>query len=69
MPYGLRVGEVKAAIDDVYDFLYNVNKFLLDRGWDRLEETLSAAAFSGMLSEMGGLVKCCVKALPARWPD
>lgn len=52
LPYGLRVGEVKAAIDDVYDFLHHVNKFLVDRGWDRLEETISAASFSGMLSEM-----------------
>lgn len=52
LPYGLRGGEVKAALDDVYDFFYNVNKFLVEKGWDRLEETLSAAALSGMLSEM-----------------
>lgn len=52
IPYGLRVGEVKAALDDVYDFFYNVNRFLVDKGWERLEETLSAASFSGMLSEM-----------------
>jgi len=52
LPYGLRVAEVKAALDDVYDFLYNVNRFLVGKGWDRLEETLSAASFSGMLSEM-----------------
>jgi hypothetical protein len=52
LPYGLRVAEIKAAIDDVYDFFYNVNRFLVDKGWDRLEETLSAASFSGMLSEM-----------------
>ena len=52
LPYDLRVSEVKAAIDDIYDFLYNVNKFLVERGWDRLEETLSAATFSGVMSEL-----------------
>lgn len=46
------MAEVKAALDDVYDFFYNVNKFLVEKGWDRLEETLSAASLSGMLSEM-----------------
>lgn len=52
LPYGLRVGEIKAAIDDIYDFLHNVNRFLVDRGWDRLEEMLSAATFSGVISEL-----------------
>lgn len=52
LPYGLRAAEIKAAIDDIYDFLYNVNRFLVERGWDRLEETLSAATFSGVMSEL-----------------
>lgn len=52
LPYGLRASEIKAAIDDIYDFLYNVNRFLVERGWDRLEETLSAATFSGVMSEL-----------------
>ncbi len=52
LPYGLRVAEVRAAIEDIYDFLHNVNRFLTERGWDRLEETLLAATFSGVLSEM-----------------
>jgi hypothetical protein len=52
LPYGFRASEVKAAIDDIYDFLYNVNRFLTERGWDRLEETLSAATFSGVMSEL-----------------
>jgi hypothetical protein len=52
LPYGLRVGEVKAALDDIYDFLSQVNQFLVNKGWDRLEETLSSAAFSGMLSDL-----------------
>ena len=52
LPYGLRVAEVKAALDDIYDFLHNINRFLTERGWDRLEETLMAATFSGMMSEL-----------------
>ena len=52
LPYGVRVGEIKAALDDVYDFFYDVNRYLIEKGWDRLEETLMAASFSGMLSEM-----------------
>jgi hypothetical protein len=52
LPYELRVSEIKAALDDIYDLLYNVNTFLIERGWDRLEEMLSAAAFSGFLSEL-----------------
>lgn len=52
LPYGLRVGEVRAAIEDIYDFLHNVNRFLTDKGWDRLEETLMPATFSGMISEL-----------------
>lgn len=52
LPYGLRIAEIKAALDDIYDFLYNVNRFLVEKGWDRLEEMLSAATFSGVMSEL-----------------
>ena len=52
LPYGLRAAEVRAAIEDIYDFLHNVNRFLTEKGWDRLEETLMAATFSGMISEL-----------------
>ncbi len=52
LPYGLRVAEVKAAIDEIYDFFYNVNGFLVGKGWERLEEMLQAAALSGLVSEL-----------------
>src|SRR3972149_479508 len=52
LPYGLRVAEVRAALEDVYDFLHNVNRFLTEKGWDRLEETLLAATFRGVICEM-----------------
>ena len=32
LPYDLRVTEVRAAMDDFYDFLYNINTFLVSRG-------------------------------------
>jgi hypothetical protein len=52
LPYGLRVAEVRAALEDIYDFLHNVNRFLTEKGWERLEETLMGATFSGMISEL-----------------
>lgn len=52
LPYGLRVAEIRAALEDIYDFLHNVNRFLTEKGWERLEETLMAATFSGMISEL-----------------
>lgn len=52
LPYGLRPSEIKAAVDDIYDFLYNINGFMVANGWERLEETLSAATFSGVISEI-----------------
>ncbi len=39
-------------MDDLYDFLYSVNRFLTGRGYDRLEEMLGGAAFSGVVSEL-----------------
>lgn len=52
LPYGLLVAEVRSALEEIYDFLYNVNRFLTEKGWDRLEETLMPATFSGVISEM-----------------
>lgn len=52
LPYGLRATEIRAAIEDLYDFLHNVNRFLTEKGWERLEETLMGATFSGMMSEL-----------------
>lgn len=54
LPYGMRVGEIEAAMQYVYDFFYDINRFLVQQGWGRLEELLSAApaAFSGLISEI-----------------
>lgn len=52
LPYNLRILDLKAAMQDVYDFLFDVNKFLLARGLQRLDDTLRKAIMSGVLSDM-----------------
>jgi hypothetical protein len=52
LPYDLRAAEVRAAMDDLYDFLYNVNTFLTSRGYERMEELLAGAVYSGVVSEL-----------------
>jgi hypothetical protein len=39
-------------MQDVYDFFYDVNKLLLDRGLRRLDDMLRPAAMSGIISDM-----------------
>ncbi len=52
LPFSLRLEDFRLAMQDVYDFLFDVNTFLLDRGLERLDDTLRAANMSGMLSDM-----------------
>lgn len=40
------------AMQDVYDFFYDVNRLLLEKGLHRLDEMLRPAAMSGMISDM-----------------
>lgn len=35
-----------------YDFIHASNSYMTSRGWNRLEETLFAATFSGVVSEL-----------------
>lgn len=37
---------------DIYDFFYDVNGFLVERGLDRLEDMVRRAILSGVLSEL-----------------
>ena len=39
-------------MQDVYDFFFDVNRFLIDKGLGRLEDTLRKAILSGVLSDM-----------------
>jgi len=51
-PYALRTSDFQIAMEDVYDFLFDVNSFFLERGLPRLEDLLRAANLSGLLSDM-----------------
>jgi len=42
LPYELRLEDFKLAIQDVYDFFFDVNSHLVEKGLDRLDEMLTA---------------------------
>lgn len=52
LPYQLRLADFEIAIQDVYDFFYDVNKLPIKRGLRRLDDTLRPAAMSGIISDM-----------------
>ena len=52
LPFSLRLKDFEVAMQDVYDFFYDVNKLLLDKGLHRMDDMLRPAAMSGMLSDM-----------------
>ncbi len=52
LPFELRIEDIRLAIQDVYDFFYDVNTSLVTKGLDRLDEILRPAIMSGVLSDM-----------------
>lgn len=52
LPYELRVQDFQMAMQDVYDFFYDVNSHLTGKGLRRLDDMLRPAIMSGMLSDM-----------------
>jgi hypothetical protein len=52
LPYSLRSKDFEIAMQDVYDFFYDVNTMLLGKGLHRLDDMLRPAAMSGMISDM-----------------
>lgn len=52
LPYGLRVRDFEMAMQDVYDFFYDVNRGLIDRDLVRLDDMLRPAIMSGLISDM-----------------
>lgn len=52
LPYELRLQDFQMAIQDVYDFFYDVNSHLTGKGLRRLDDTLRPAIMSGVLSDM-----------------
>lgn len=52
LPYELRVKDFEIAMQDVYDFFYDVNQNLAEKGLERLDDMLRPAIMSGLLSDM-----------------
>jgi hypothetical protein len=52
LPFELRPQDFQMAMQDVYDFFYDVNGHLTGRGLQRLDEMLRPAIMSGVLSDM-----------------
>ena len=47
LPYELRLEDFRLAVQDVYDFFYDVNTSLMGKGLERLDDTLRPAIMSG----------------------
>lgn len=51
-PYNLRILDFQHAMQDVYDFFYDVNRHLHERNLPRLDDQLRPAICSGVISDM-----------------
>ncbi|MBI4331906.1 MAG: hypothetical protein HY673_11555 [Chloroflexi bacterium] len=51
-PFELRPQDFQMAMQDVYDFFYDVNSYLTGKGLGRLDDMLRPAIMSGVLSDM-----------------
>jgi hypothetical protein len=52
LPYELRLEDFRLAVQDVYDFFFDVNTGLAEKGLERLDDMLRPAIMSGVLSDM-----------------
>lgn len=52
LPYELRLEDFRMAMQDIYDFLYDVNSLLSKKGLRRFDDMLRPAAMSGIISDM-----------------
>lgn len=52
LPFELRLKDFEIAMQDVYDFFYDVNTSLAAKGLERLDDMLRPAIMSGLLSDM-----------------
>ncbi len=52
LPFELRIMDFQMAMQDVYDFFHDVNRALVDRGLERMDDMLRPAIMSGFLSDM-----------------
>lgn len=66
LPYGIDAAGVVKAVNDVYAYLYALNRASRDYGYGRLEEVLPRAHFSGLISEI--MVRSLAESLANRVP-
>lgn len=52
LPFELRLADFQMAMQDAYDFFYDVNRLLTRKGLQRLDDMLRPAIMSGFLSDM-----------------
>ena len=52
LPFQLRTEDFQLARQDVYDFFFDVNQGLVNRGLQRLDDLIRPAIMSGLLSDM-----------------
>lgn len=52
LPFELRLFDFELAMQDVYDFFYDVNLALTHKGLERLDDMLRPANMSGLISDM-----------------
>ena len=52
LPFELRLADFRLAVQDVYDFFFDVNSALQTKGLQRLDDMLRPAIMSGVLSDM-----------------
>ena len=73
LPYELRHEDFGLAMQDVYDFFYDVNNTLLEKGLGRLEDILEKrkATLSGLLSDLltASLARHSRALTENRWPN
>lgn len=52
LPYELRLQDFELAMQDIYDFFFDVNSLLIGKGLERLDDMLRPSIMSGLLSDM-----------------
>ena len=52
LPFELRIEDFSLAMQDIYDFFFDVNSFLVKKGLQRLDDMLRPAIMSGLLSDL-----------------
>ena len=52
LPFELRLKDFELAMQDIYDFFYDVNTALIGKGLQRMDDMLRTAIMSGLLSDM-----------------